>query len=593
MARLLLLASSSKSRRLTIANMAQGINQMQDATIQTSNTNDSSNGRIEVRDGEASRLQSRLALELIVTDPEVCAELASREAGNERECYALAALRIGVQAMRQANGAIDAASVREEGTHLVQSIREVLVDHASRCTGDIAGSLKSYFDPESGQLVQRLDRLVKKDGEIDDLLRQHLGNDSSTVAQTLASHIGEQSPLLKMLSPDQANGLLASLRDVIQLALRTQREQIVGHFSLDDKSSALSRLLTAVTDANGQLRKDLAEDVGEVRNEFSLDNEEGALARLVKRVESAQETISDQFSQDNEDSAMSRMARLLETVNGTVKGSLTLDDEDSPLSLLRRQLLEVIGQIEKSNHAFQTELRETVATLKARKKEKARSTRRGDDFQEAVGLFLDHDSRSRGDICKDTTNSVGRLPRRKTGDFVLTMGPESIARGGRITIEAKEEQGYDVPKALAELEEARNNRDASIGLFVLSQQVAPEDMEPLSRYGNDIVIVWDAEDPLTDVIRHSALSLARGLATRLSVESQEMAAELTELDDAMQRIAKDASGLSEIIKWSTTVEGHGNKIRTKAERLQQDLVNQVERLDEHLGRLRTEPAMSA
>ena len=72
-----------------------------------------------------------------------------------------------------------------------------------------------------------------------------------------------------------------------------------------------------------------------------------------------------------------------------------------------------------------------------------------------------------------------------------------------------------------------------------------------------------------------------------------MAAELSELDDAMQRIAKDASGLAEIITWSATVETNGNKIRTKAERLKQDLDKQVERLNEHLGRLRTESAMSA
>jgi len=555
---------------------------------------------IDPRDGhsasdynDTARAPHQVELDLIVTDPEVCTELCAREPGEQRNLYALAALRIGVHAMRQAIGTIDAATVREQGTALVYSIREVLTEHASQCTGAIIGSLKSYFDPESGQLVQRLDRLVKKDGEIDILLQQHLSSDSSTVANTLAAHIGEQSPLFKLLSPDQAKGLLATLREVIEIALRTQREQITGHFSLDDETSALSRLVAKVTDSNGQLRKSLAEDVAQVRNEFSLDNEEGALTRLVKRVESAQQTISDQFSQDNEDSAMSRMARLLETVNGTVKGSLTLDDENSPLSLLRRQLLEVIEQIEKGNKEFHAEVRETIASFAARKKEKARSTRRGDDFQEAVGLFLDHDANGRGDICERTTNTVGRLPRRKTGDFVLTMGPETIARGGRITVEAKEEQGYDTPKALAELEEARTNRDASIGLFVLSRHVAPEEMEPLARYGNDIIVVWDAEDSLTDVILHAALSLARGLVTRNSVESQKMAAELSELEDAMQRIAKDASGLADIITWSATVEGHGNKIRTKAERLKQDLENQVERLDDHLGRLRHEPAVQA
>jgi|TARA_R110000868_G_scaffold409926_4_gene696579 hypothetical protein len=563
---------------------------MQESTLNNPNGNNGPHFAVE---GDSSRLHSRMTLELIVTDPDVCSELRAHETDDERNRYALAALRIGVHAMRQAAGVIDATSVRDEVSQMLSSLREVLAEHSVQCTGGISSSLKGYFDPESGQLTQRLDRLVKRDGELDELLNRHLSEDASTVAQTLAAHVGDQSPLFKMLSPEQANGLLASLKEVIGLALQSQRDQIVKNFSLDDKTSALSRLLSAVTDANGKLRKGLADDVAEVRNEFSLDNEEGALTRLVNRVEKAQEQISDQFSQDNEDSAMSRMAKLLETVNGTVKGSLTLDDEASPLSLLRRQLLEVIGQIEKSNNEFHTEIRETVATLKARKLEKARGTRHGDDFQDAVGEYVEADARNRGDVCERTTNTVGRIPRSKTGDFVLTMGPESVAAGGAIAIEAKQEQGYDLKSVLDEIGKARTNRDAEVGIFVLSKLVAPEEMEPLTRYGNDIVVVWDAEDCMTDVVLASALSLARALVARRGVVDKERAADLTELDKAMQRIAKDASGLAEIIKWSGTITNNGTKIRDKAERLKQDLENQVERLDEHLGRLRAEPTMSA
>jgi hypothetical protein len=531
---------------------------------------------------------SELELHLTVTDPEVVSELCAREVGEERDRLALSALRVGVLALRQARGFIDAMMVREEGARLLESVREALTQHAAQCAGAVATSLKQYLDPESGQLAQRLDRLVRSDGEIENLLRRHLGDDASTVAQTLAKHVGEQSPLFKLLSPDQADGVLAALRDVIQTALRSQREQILKHFTLDDKDSALSRLVAEVTDANGKLREGLAKDVAEVREEFSLDNEDGALSRLVKRVEAAQQTIVDQFSQDNEDSAVSRMARLLETVNGTVAGSLTLDDDKSPLSRLRRELLDVVKEIEKSNNDFQKELRETVAALKASRQERARSTRHGDDFQQAVGLFLEHDARHRGDVYEDTTNSVGRLPRCKKGDSVLTLGPESAAAGARIAIEAKEQQGYDVAKCLAELGEARENRDACIGLFVLSSIAAPGDIQPLARYGDDIVAVWNPEDGLSDVVLHAALSLSRGLATRKHVESAELAAELGELDDAMRRIAKDAEGLGEIIRLSTTVERHGKKIRARAERLQGDLEKQVERLDEHIGRLRTQ-----
>lgn len=563
---------------------------MNEVSSNTTNGNHGRNGAEQVD----SRITNRIMLHLTVTDPDVCSELRSREDEEERSRYALAAIRIGVQAMRQASGVIDAVSVREEGGRIVQSLREVLVEHIGRHNSEITGSLRQYFDPSSGQLSQRLDRLVKKDGDLDSLLHRHLAEDTSTVSKTLASHIGEQSPLFKLLSPDQANGVLASLRDIIQKAMQAHRDQIVKQFSLDDKSSALSRLLAEVSDSNGQLRKGLASDVAEVRKEFSLDNEDGALTRLVKRVEAAQKTISDQFSHDNEDSAMSRMAGLLESVNKTVKASLTLDDDASPLSLLRRQFVELIGQIEKSNGQFHSEIRETMATLTARKNEKARSTRHGDDFQKAVEEFAGLNAGKRGDILENTTTKSGRIPPRcRKGDFVITLGPESAAAGGKIVIEAKQEQGLELKAMLAEIGEARTNRDSSVGVFVLSSKAAAEQMEPLARYGNDIVVVWDAEDSHSDIVFSAALSLARALVIRIAVESHAVAAELSELDDAMQRIAKDASGLAEIITWSATVETNGNKIRTKAERLKQDLDKQVERLNEHLGRLRTESAMSA
>jgi len=46
--------------------------------------------------------------------------------------------------------------------------------------------LKEYFDPKSGRLAERLGRLVKRDGELEQVLRRHVGGDSSELAQTLA-----------------------------------------------------------------------------------------------------------------------------------------------------------------------------------------------------------------------------------------------------------------------------------------------------------------------------------------------------------------------------------------------------------------------
>ena len=51
-----------------------------------------------------------LLLELVVTDPEVITELWAKPEGRERDEYALGALRLGILALRQARGQIDAAA---------------------------------------------------------------------------------------------------------------------------------------------------------------------------------------------------------------------------------------------------------------------------------------------------------------------------------------------------------------------------------------------------------------------------------------------------------------------------------------------------
>lgn len=49
-----------------------------------------------------------LRLVLCISDPEVGHELAQHEEGPEREAFARQALRIGILALRQASGALDA-----------------------------------------------------------------------------------------------------------------------------------------------------------------------------------------------------------------------------------------------------------------------------------------------------------------------------------------------------------------------------------------------------------------------------------------------------------------------------------------------------
>jgi hypothetical protein len=439
---------------------------------------------------------------------------------------------------------------------------------------NVGSTLKSYFDPTDGHLPQRLDRLIKKDGELHDLLAHHLDGDDSIIARTLAKHIGKDSPLLRLLSLDEKEGIIAVLSEAVRAALQTQREQILGQFSLDDKESALSRLVAEMTGANGKLREDFSQDVQKLQREFSLDNEHGALSRLVMRVEKAQKTISDEFSLDNEQSALCRLVKLMETANSTINDNLTLDNEDSPLCRLRRELTGIIERLEKSNSEFQQEVKITLETFKARREEAARSTRHGGEFEEAVGSVLQADAQKAGDVCEATGNRTGAIGYCKTGDHVIKLGAESAAPGARIALEAKEDQSYDLAKALKEIEEARRNREAQVGIFVFSKTTAPAGLEPFARHGKDIVVVWDRDDPDSDIYLRVAVSLAKALVVRERL-ADEKSKDVALVRTAILAITTDAETLSQISTWAATVKRNGEKIGKKAEILKRKLLRHI------------------
>lgn len=523
-----------------------------------------------------------LCLQLTVREPEVIAELCKFEEGDDRNGFALSALRIGILALRQASGVLDVNAVRAEGDRLLSSVRELLTAKTGDFLSTVSLTLKNYFDPTEGHLPQRLDRLIKNGGELQSLLSQHLDGDSSVISRTLANHIGEESPLLRLLSPEEGNGVIAALSKAINESLLDQRNHVLGQFSLDDKESALSRLVTEMTGANGKLRNDLADDVQKLQKEFSLDNEEGALARLVSRIEKAQGTITDQFSLDNKESALCRLVGLIETANTSINDNLTLDNEASPLFRLRRELLEIIGRLEETSTEFHKEVKITLESYKVRREEAARSTRHGGEFEEAVGSVLQTEAQRAGDIFEATGNKTGLLSHCKVGDHVITLGSDSAAAGAKIVIESKEDRSYDLPKALDESETGRKNREAQFGVFVFSKTTAPAGLEPFGRHGKHIVVVWDRDDLSTDIFLRVGLSVAKALVIRERLSDDKSQADHQALRTALDTISKDISGLVKISKWAKTVQRSGDKIWKQATLLLKKLNRNLAILEKHM-----------
>ena len=500
-----------------------------------------------------------LPLELTVTDPEVITELNAKQEGRERDDYALGALRLGVLALRQARGQVDANTLKHEGERLLADVKEALSDYRAHLDRTMIGTLKDYFDPESGRFSERVQRLLKKDGELEILLSRKITAADSEMCRALATLVGKDSPLFKLLSPGESNEFLKCLQVAVSKELECQRMQVLREFSLDNKEGALSRLVGELTDNNGKLRTDL----------------QNKIDGLVK-----------QFSFDDEQSALSRMSRTVATTNEAISRHLTLDDEKSALYRLRRELMDVLGKHGEAYQKFQEEVRVTLEKMQARREEAAASTRHGGDFEAVVFEVVQSESQRLRDVATAVGNSTGLIKNCKKGDVVVELGPESAAPCAKIVVEAKEDASYDLAAALAEIETARQNRDAESGLFVFSKKTAPAGLEPLARYGNDVVVVWDADDVATDTHLRLGLSVARALCTRKALERSSLDVDFTAIDGALLEIAKQVKELDEIRTWTETIRSNGQKILDRLRISREKLETQGEVLTERVADLK-------
>lgn len=521
---------------------------------------------------------SSVHLSFEVSDSDSVKELILRKEGRARDEYALSALRIGILSLRHASGQMDVASMQREGDRLLRELRQALASSRSQLTDGIAGVLKEYFDPGSGRFQERVERLIRRDGDLEQVLRRQIGPDGSELAKTLAEHVGANSAIMRLLDPNESDSLVHIIQESAEQAFESERERILAEFSLDNKESALSRMVAELTANNGQLSGNLATKIDEAIKEFSLDEDNSALSRLVRKVENAQRTITNQFSLDNEGSALNRMSSLLSEATDAINNNLSLDQEGSGLARLRREFIEILTRHEQHNATFQRDVTCALESMKARREESLRSTVHGKEFQDVVFEFAQREAERGGDLATCTGNTTGAIKHCKIGDAVLELGPDCAAAGEKFVIEAKEDATYDLNKARIEIESARKNRQASVGAFVFSRKTAPAGQDAFLRYGNDIFVVWDADDLSNDVVLKAALSLAKALCVREAKARDAEAADFQAIDGAILAIEKEAKRLEKVNTWTETIKSNSGKILDELRKMTEGLHDQIERL---------------
>ncbi|HAF76751.1 MAG TPA: hypothetical protein DCG42_05460, partial [Maribacter sp.] len=340
--------------------------------------------------------------------------------------------------------------------------------------------------------------------------------------------------------------------------------------------------------AGEKILSKLKDNQNQLRDEFDnyFNPDKGRLIecfqRFVKDGGEIQKACNDafdkEFSSDNHNGALDKIKNTISNTNQGFQNfmqeaveNFSLRKKDSSINRLIDKVTEdtkkIIEDGVQRENAMHTEtlkllqdMNTRIQTRDARKEESFVSTNHGNDFQsivyEQIGIFCEETE----DILEDTGTYPGKVDNRKVGDCVITLGPEAEQSGARIVVEMKQDKSYTVAKSLKEIDLARKNRDASIGLFVLSKRSASKEIPQFSRFGSDIIVIWDAEDPTTNIYLRAALSLCKGLAIRSGNSSKKCNTDIVMIEKSTYEIEKQVSVLDEIEKNSKSIKKNAEKI---------------------------------
>lgn len=154
--------------------------------------------------------------------------------------------------------------------------------------------------------------------------------------------------------------------------------------------------------------------------------------------------------------------------------ALSLDTEGSPLARLR-------SDMERNISGLRADIRAQQPIQDVRDQ----TTLKGEDF-EARCLPIIHRMIVNGDTLDDVRSTAGLLPRVKKGDFTIDVNADDRLR---IVIEAKNQQSLTARGICDELDEAKRNRCAGFGIFLLaSGDLLPGGCEPWQLFGEDKVV---------------------------------------------------------------------------------------------------------
>ena len=485
-----------------------------------------------------------LRVSVAYTSEKVVAELHDRrqdsvslfEDLNEaaRDQLALDAWTIGLRAIANAHAAAQESKLKDVGAALLGDIDRQLRAHIEQQHRTIGAVLERFFDPNDGQVSQRLAAFVDDHGVLARLLERFLGPQNSVLADALAKQVGETSPLFKQLSPTESTGLVHVLEGQLRAVLGESHADMVRALDPLAENGAVARFLKSLREELKGADEDRQKQLDAALAALDANDEGSLLSRLVRETHHAREEV---LAAVNPDAPSSPMAILRASLT-----KLLQEHAAAQLDLARQQ--------EQRQSLFEKEVREALARIETKRTQDQKTTRGGFDFEDAVTSFVR--AATQGAPCTfDVTGATAGVGRCKKGDAVLRFTAESAFAGAGVVFEAKRDATYTVQKALDELDAARKNRDAAAGVFVMARSHASDVFPRFARYGNNVLITWDDQDPTTDAHLHAAILLGMGLVTRTRTAGDP--GDIAALRDIEARIEGEFDRLEKMEKHSESI----------------------------------------
>ncbi len=485
---------------------------------------------VALRDGRVDTIQTFTAL----TTP-------------QQEQLANDAWHVGLRALMNAYKQAEEARLEDIGRTMAEDLDEQLRSHAEQQEKTLTKALERYFNPESGELGARLRQFVGNEGVLVTLLQKHLGPQNSVLVETLAQHIGDRSPLFRLLSPTDSQGLVSVLAERMRTVLQQEHTEFQKAMDPLREDGAVGHFITRLRDELKKTETDQEQQLKVALAALDTTREDSLLNQLRRETQQAR-------------------AELLRAINPAV--------EDSPLAAIRVALTAALSEHAKSQKEqleesrkqaaeFQRDVRDAVTRIEARRREEKTAVRGGGVFEDAVSDFIQRQLGAYSYLIDPTGNVVGLRPNCKVGDLVIRFPVEHLFSQSKIVVESKRDRSYTVSRALDEIATARKNRDACAGIFVLARSHAAPGFQTFARFGQDVIVVWDDEDRSTDPYLQAALMVGLALATRSRNDADQ--GDLQALRQIEERLVKELERLGDIKKRAENIRKNAEAIEKEVD----------------------------